>query len=538
MKNNTTLTIALAALFTSSMAMADLEVSGKVIMEQGSLINPGSTIGNRTDAGFTAGAGAWGRAIVENDGTTSIKQEISFRMYADGDISDDTTYHLEGQAFVDDKGVGHYSTSDNYTQREGLRELYVDTKLGGGWDLRLGKQQVVWGTADGMKLLDMINPTDYSEMAQNQMEDSRIPVWMINAENGPVQVVISQPRENIFAGLNRSTNTDIRRNNFDGVVNQDVTVNQGTDTGHVFMMKGPDSITGAHNGFLNITPDLGGVAGRFAGGFGGMSQLSSFGMQGFVVGGTGNGSFEPMVMGGDGTTGSMAFSMGYNQMLGDSASTNHAGGATVLNANYDASSTDYTNLPDAFEGAVVSTGNYLFSQGLLGATDTTALNSITGAQMLLYGFASQYDSNLADDKSDGELDTAFDYMANTSFMTFDAFVNAGSEYVYNMPDDTDVNFAARIKDSTDSGFNYSLNFARNWDANPIINLSWRNASGDKLAVNKMVTEMAGTAMTGYQAANSAATSGYSLMLTDTALADGATRLNGDYGGAAGKFAHL
>ena len=41
---------------------------------------------------------------------------------------------------------------------------------------------MVWGTADGMKLLDMINPTDYSEMAQNQMEDSRIPVWMINAE--------------------------------------------------------------------------------------------------------------------------------------------------------------------------------------------------------------------------------------------------------------------------------------------------------------------------------------------------------------------
>ena len=141
MKNNTTLTIALAALFTSSMAMADLEVSGKVIMEQGSLINPGSTIGNRTDAGFTAGAGAWGRAIVENDGTTSIKQEISFRMYADGDISDDTTYHLEGQAFVDDKGVGHYSTSDNYTQREGLRELYIDTKLGGGWDLRLGSSK-------------------------------------------------------------------------------------------------------------------------------------------------------------------------------------------------------------------------------------------------------------------------------------------------------------------------------------------------------------------------------------------------------------
>jgi len=36
----------------------------------------------------------------------------------------------------------------------------------GDWSIRAGKQQVVWGTADGMKLLDTINPTDYSEMAQ------------------------------------------------------------------------------------------------------------------------------------------------------------------------------------------------------------------------------------------------------------------------------------------------------------------------------------------------------------------------------------
>ena len=148
MKNKTTLTIALAALFTSSMAMADFEASGKIIMEQGSLINTGSTIG----------------ASNANDPKTSHKEEISFRMYGDGDINDYTTFHYEGQAFIDNKGMGTGAAVGNtsYTQREGLRELYVDTKLGDMWDLRLGKQQVVWGTADGMKLLDMINPTDYS----------------------------------------------------------------------------------------------------------------------------------------------------------------------------------------------------------------------------------------------------------------------------------------------------------------------------------------------------------------------------------------
>ncbi len=62
-----------------------------------------------------------------------------------------------------------------------LREFY--------WDLntesvfwRLGKQQVVWGEADGLKLLDVINPQNYREFILDDFDDSRIPLWMINAE--------------------------------------------------------------------------------------------------------------------------------------------------------------------------------------------------------------------------------------------------------------------------------------------------------------------------------------------------------------------
>jgi len=288
MKTNKTISLALAALFSSSMAFADTEVSGKIIIEHASLLTDGSTIGNRGESFFTAGMGAHGRALVENSGFTGFKDSVQARLYVDGDVMDGVTYHAEIQAHDDQTASGGYS--GDYTQNAGIRELYTDIEAGNGWAARLGKQQVVWGTADGMKLLDIINPTDYAEMAQNQMEDSRLPVWALNLEAGSVQVVISEPKENVFAGLNRGINDDVRRN--DTTYGSDTTSGDtGTDTGNVYMMKGPDTITGQFDGFLNIAPDLGGVATMFGGAFGGPGSMSTASMQGFTVG-----SFEGMTM--------------------------------------------------------------------------------------------------------------------------------------------------------------------------------------------------------------------------------------------------
>jgi len=65
-----------------------------------------------------------------------------------------------------------------------LRELYVDF-LSNRLDLRLGRQQVVWGTADGVKILDAVNPTDMREFTLDDYADSRIPLWMVKLEYAP-----------------------------------------------------------------------------------------------------------------------------------------------------------------------------------------------------------------------------------------------------------------------------------------------------------------------------------------------------------------
>ena len=62
-----------------------------------------------------------------------------------------------------------------------LREFYIATVAGDTF-LTIGKQQIVWGTADGLKVLDVVNPQDFREFILDGFDDSRIPLWAFNAE--------------------------------------------------------------------------------------------------------------------------------------------------------------------------------------------------------------------------------------------------------------------------------------------------------------------------------------------------------------------
>jgi len=427
-KQNLILSAALAAVFSSSVVFAEAEVTGKIVHESAKFTKEGTTIG----------------AASANDKDV-FKTETSARIYIDGEadqLQDGATYHVELNLMKDNKATTNYDSNESYTQRDALREAYVDSQVG-DWSLRTGKQQVVWGTADGMKLLDMINPTDYGEMAQNQMEDSRIPVWMVNAETtnadgSEFQVVVSQPRENVFAGLNRNVSTGIRKNN--QTTGADETHGLAVDQGHAFIMKGPDSITGKENGFLNIVPDIASIAAGFRGVFdydmvNGSPAASNDGVNGALYGSTGN----------------------------------------TVQAFATTNASDIQTYYLAYDAFAAMSGN-------------------DGSQVI-DGFISGYgyDSNL-NNSPDGDSswattkDSAFEYMGSTTFATFDAFVGAGSQYVYNMPSDSEVDLALRYKNTTKNGVNYSVNGSYNYDKNPIINLSWRNSSGELLKTKKVVAD--------------------------------------------------
>ena len=62
-----------------------------------------------------------------------------------------------------------------------IRELYIDSYFG-DTSLRVGKQQLAWGQADGLKVLDVVNPQSYREFILDDFDNSRIPLWSLNAE--------------------------------------------------------------------------------------------------------------------------------------------------------------------------------------------------------------------------------------------------------------------------------------------------------------------------------------------------------------------
>lgn len=107
----------------------------------------------------------------------------------------DAVYHLEGKYDRDPRWESKTNKKLKYPEKlQWLRECYVDV-LTNRLDLRLGKQQVVWGTADGVRILDLVNPLDYREWTLKDYVDSRIPLWMINAEgklllNGQLQLLL------------------------------------------------------------------------------------------------------------------------------------------------------------------------------------------------------------------------------------------------------------------------------------------------------------------------------------------------------------
>ncbi len=559
--------VALALVFPG-LALAELEISGEAKIEYDMFTKDGLVTG----------------APEPHDAWDPLKSEASLKLFINSDVGEESAFHAEllfaddGEAASDRLGGG-----EAYTQYEILREFYFDTSAG-GWDLRLGKQQVVWGTADGIKLLDIINPTDFRELNQNVSEDARIPVWMINAERdfdsgANIQFIVSEAQPNFIAGLDK-----------DG------------DSGAPFIFKGVDTITGKTNGFLNIARDMGKTSGVFQTllGMGGLTSLNGGPMALTTVAGfTSLGTGAPFPdfnqvgaslltpptidLNGDGIPEAIttdAFGDGSNiiqfaspstlpnpsdpNFPNDTGSINNAlikavflpfmnglqNGNNVLNAAANTSGDLLNNftvymgqLQTAFangvgidfdqdgnediDNATIGTAlNALFTQmnsNVLGAlsmqgVDTTDPNQVAGAlsqasgmtvaaadvtgvtqvyqqavqAVAIEGMKQSFFSNSTTNQFDGTLSpdnptSAFDLMANTAFATFTGFIGMKTDYRRDYDTDpfSDTNLAFRYKNSTDSGTNFSLNYAYRLDSNPYVEMHWENQTGDTLSVQEI-----------------------------------------------------
>ncbi len=86
-----------------------------------------------------------------------------------------------------DKKLSELEAPEFNNRLDFLREAYAKKlfNLGDNTDffLKVGKQQVVWGRTDLFRVLDVINPVDYSRNnIYDELQDIRIPMWIAQGE--------------------------------------------------------------------------------------------------------------------------------------------------------------------------------------------------------------------------------------------------------------------------------------------------------------------------------------------------------------------
>ena len=123
------------------------------------------------------------KAKPPHEGLSSFKSRL-FLEYKK-DLRDDFKLKVNGVAFYD--WVYTLRDRDRYTTEEKhsleseveLYDFYIDGKLSSNLDMRIGRQVVVWGRSDNIRITDVINPLDFRKPGMVDIEDLRLPLGIV-----------------------------------------------------------------------------------------------------------------------------------------------------------------------------------------------------------------------------------------------------------------------------------------------------------------------------------------------------------------------
>ena len=114
---------------------------------------------------------------------TKIRQQV--QLSESGALTDDLKFYASQRGRYD----AVYDLTDNYPEtvesdqewESDVRETYLDYSSG-EMDVRLGKQQIVWGDAVGLFFADVVNAKDLREFILPDFDQIRIPQWAVDLE--------------------------------------------------------------------------------------------------------------------------------------------------------------------------------------------------------------------------------------------------------------------------------------------------------------------------------------------------------------------
>ena len=95
--------------------------------------------------------------LLQSVRTHAPHNEVTSRAHGRLEMKGDFNW-LYGFLSIDAEKNWTIPSEDGFSVREAWLE-----HVGDGWDLRLGRQLIIWGKADGVRITDNICPTDYTE---------------------------------------------------------------------------------------------------------------------------------------------------------------------------------------------------------------------------------------------------------------------------------------------------------------------------------------------------------------------------------------
>jgi len=115
-------------------------------------------------------------------GLTRLQSELKLEL--DADLSENWQARVSGHAFYDFaytiNGRNNYTDDvlDNYEKELEFDEVYLQGNLTKDLDLKAGRQIVVWGRSDNIRITDVLNPLDLRWPGLVDIEKLRLPVTM------------------------------------------------------------------------------------------------------------------------------------------------------------------------------------------------------------------------------------------------------------------------------------------------------------------------------------------------------------------------
>jgi len=115
-------------------------------------------------------------------GVSKLKSELYLELNAK--LQTDWRFRFSGKGSYDGiyriNGYDEYTDDvrDNYETDLFLTETWLAGSPASSLDLKVGRQIVVWGKSDNLRITDVLNPLDLREPGLTDIEDLRLPVFM------------------------------------------------------------------------------------------------------------------------------------------------------------------------------------------------------------------------------------------------------------------------------------------------------------------------------------------------------------------------